>query len=51
MLVLSIERPATGFVFSFKNGPAVTDLLMCSKYWRQRNEQNQYGSTFIKPTF
>lgn len=38
MLVLSIERPATGFVFSFKNGPAVTDLLMCSKYWRQRKK-------------
>ena len=38
MLVLSIERPATGFVFSFKNCPAVTDLLMCSKYWRQRKK-------------
>lgn len=38
MLVLSIDRPATGFVFSFKNCPAVTDLLMCRKYWRQRKK-------------
>lgn len=38
MLVLPIERPATGFVFSFKNCPAVTDLLMCRKYWRQRKK-------------
>ena len=38
MLILPIERPATGFVFSFKNCPAVTDLLMCRKYWRQRKK-------------
>ena len=52
MLVLSIDRPVTGVMFSFKNCPAVTDLLMCRKYCIQRKKTlNLYYYLHSPPPF